>query len=313
MKLSFAASGNGLKRTLASYKKHFPLFLMFLPAVCYFVLFKYIPMYGIVIAFKQFNLAKGIFDSPWIGLANFTKLFSNNLFMRALRNTVIISALKWIVGFPAPIIFSLLLNEIRNAPLKKTVQTISYLPHFLSWIVLSGIFTQLLSPGNGAVNYLLSTLFGIKPIYFLASNAWFRSVLVITGLWKGVGWGTIIYLAAISSIPPELYEAADCDGASRFQKMLFITVPTIAPVITIQLILSTGNLLEAGFDQVFNLYNESVYETSDIIDTYVYRYGLQKMMYAETTAVGLIKNVIGFIIVLGTNALAKRINDYGLW
>jgi putative aldouronate transport system permease protein len=294
------------------YKKHITLFIMFVPAIIYFALFKYVPMYGVTIAFKEFSLAKGILNSPWIGFENFKNLMNNSLFLRALKNTLIISLLKWMVGFPAPIIFALLLNEIRNAWLKKTVQTISYLPHFLSWIVLSGIFTTLLSPSNGAVNYIIKALGG-EPIYFLASNIWFRPVLVLTGFWKGVGWGTIIYLAAISGISPEMYEAAHCDGATRFQKMIYITLPSIAPIITIQLILSTGNLLEAGFDQVFNLYNEAVYETADIIDTYIYRNGLQKMMYAESTAVGLFKNVIGFILVVGTNAVAKQINEYGLW
>ena len=303
---------SNLVRIFSGYRKHFSLFLMFLPAVLCFAVFNYSPMYGLTMAFKDYNMSKGILGSPWIGLTHFRTLFSSHLFVRSLRNTIIISVLKWVVCFPSPIVFSLLLNEVRQNRFKKAVQTISYLPHFLSWVILAGIFTQLLSPSTGVVNNLIRMMGG-NSIYFLADNKWFRSVLVITDLWKGIGWGTIVYLAAISSISPQLYEAAECDGASRFMKMLHITVPSLAPVITILLILSTGNILNAGFDQIFNLYNDAVLETGDIFDTYMYRNGLEKLQYAQSTAVGLIKNAVGFFMVIGTNVLAKRINEYGLW
>lgn len=226
---------NGLQRTLRSYKKNWALFIMFVPAILYFLLFHYVPMYGIVISFKNYTIKKGIMNSPWVGLQVYKKLFANPLFIRAIRNTVIISLEKMIVIFPAPIIFALLLNEMRNKWLKRITQTISYLPHFLSWVILAGIFTQLLSPSNGVINYLLGKL-GIKPIYFIASNDWFRSVLVVTSLWKVVGWQSIIYLAAITGIAPELYEAAEMDGATRFQRMIHVTVPSIAAVITMEMI-----------------------------------------------------------------------------
>lgn len=294
------------------YKKYFPLIVMFFPAIVYFFVFKYVPMYGVTMAFKDYNMSKGILDSPWVGLKHFEKMMRSELFTRGMANTLIISFQKIIFGFPAPIILALLLNEIKNLRFKKIVQTISYMPHFLSWVVLSGIFTQLLSPSTGAVNYALQLL-GIEPIYFLASNNWFRKVLVITDIWAGVGWSTIIYMAAISGISPEYYEAAECDGATRFQKMIWITLPLLAPTIATLFILRVGGILDAGFDQVFNLYNSAVYETGDIIDTYVYRIGLGKMQYSLSTAVGLFKNVIGFMLVIITNFVSKKLSGSGVW
>ena len=242
----------------------------------------------------------------------FEELFATHTFVRAFRNTVIISLLRWVFGFPMPIILALMLNELKNLRFKKTMQTISYLPHFLSWIILTGLFTQLLSPTNGPINYIISLLGG-KPIYFLADNAWFRSTMVITGIWKEIGWGSIVYLATIAGIDTELYEAAECDGATRWQKMFRITLPLMKPTIVILLIMNCGSILEAGFDQIFNFYNSAVYETGDIIDTYVYRRGIGDMEYSISTAVGLFKNVIGFILVTGTNFIAKRLGEGGIW
>ncbi len=286
---------------------------MFLPVVAYFFIFRYIPMYGITLAFKKFTLSLGIMGSPWVGLANFESLLRTTTFFRAVRNTVVISLLKLVCGFPMPIILAILLNEVRNLRFKKAVQTISYLPHFLSWVVLAGLFGQLLSPNNGAVNYILKQLFGIQPIYFLADNRWYRTTLIITDIWKEVGWGSIIYLATISSINSEIYEAAECDGADRFQRIWYITLPELLSTITILLILNVGRIMDAGFDQIFNTYNNVVMETGDIIDTYVYRRGLGSLEYSLATAVGLFKNVIGFVLVLATNLITKSINSYGLW
>jgi len=294
------------------YKKHFALVLMFLPTALYFIIFCYVPMYGITLAFKDFNPAVGIMRSEWVGLEHFQDMLTSRQFLRAFRNTIIISLLKMFVGFPLPIILALLLNEVRNMRFKKVIQTISYLPHFLSWVVLAGLFIQLLSPSSGAVNQLLG-YFGVEPIFFLGDNRWFRTVLVVTDQWKGVGWGTIVYLAAISGLNPEMYEAADCDGATRFQKMFRITLPLIAPTISIIFILGVGNLLHAGFDQIFNLYNESVYKTADILDTYIYRVGLGKMNYETGTAAGLFKNGIGFVLVAITNAISKKLDGNGIW
>lgn len=295
------------------YIKYWDLCLMLLPVIAYFIIFKYIPMGGIVIAFKDFKLGLGISGSEWVGLANFVDAFRTRLFIRSVRNTLVISLLKLCVGFPAPIILALLLNEVRHNAYKRVVQTISYLPHFLSWVIMAGILSQLLSPNNGAVNALLKTLGRKDPVPFLLDNAYFRGTVVISDVWKGVGWGSILYLATISSIDPTLYEAAICDGASRPQRVRYITLPCIMPTITIMLILNLGGILDAGFDQLLNLYSSAVYETGDIIDTYVYRVGLVDWNYKLSTAIGLFKNIIGFVLVAGSNAVAKAIGGNGIW
>jgi putative aldouronate transport system permease protein len=217
-----------------------------------------------------------------------------------------------IFGFPAPIILAILLNEIPMARFKKVVQTISYLPHFVSWVILGGLFIQFLSPSTGPVNIVLQNI-GLKPIDFLADKTWFRPILVITSIWKGAGWGSIIYLASLAGIDPQLYEAAEIDGAGRFRKMISITLPSLVPVITIMLIFSAGNLVKDDFDQIFNMYNASVYSVADVLSTYTYRVGLVDMRYSFSTAVGLFTNIISFVLIVTTNAVAKRVNEYGLW
>ncbi len=288
------------------------LVLLLLPALLYFLIFCYGPMYGVQIAFKNFIFRLGILGSPWVGLENFRLLFSIRSFGEVFRNTIVISIYKLITGFPAPIIFAILLNEIRQVKYKKTVQTISYLPHFVSWVVLGGLFIQFLSPSTGPVNVLLKAM-GIEPIYFLADTKWFRSVLVVTSMWKGFGWGSIVYLASITSISPQLYEAAEIDGASRLRKIFSITLPELTPVITIMLIFSVGGIVGDDFDQIFNLYNASVYSVGDVLGTYIYRVGLIDMKYSFSTAVGLFRNVISFALVLLANIAAKRFNEYGIW
>ena len=297
-----------------AYKKYASLELMFLPVLLYFVVFKYIPMGGIVIAFKDFKISRGIWGSEWVGVQNFAIAFRTSTFLRSMRNTLIISGLKLLFGFPAPILLALMLNEVTHKRYQRMVQTISYLPHFLSWVVLAGMFQQLLSPNNGAVNYLLRHFFGRQePIFFLGDNSYFRGTLVATDIWKNVGWASIIYLATIAGIDPALYEAASCDGATRFQCTFFITLPLLAPTIVVMLILNVGSIMDAGFDQIFNLYNSAVYDSSDIIDTYVYRIGINDMKYDMSTAVGLFKNIVGFILVVGTNMIAKRLSGEGIW
>lgn len=295
------------------YGKYWELTLMFLPIVIYFFVFKYIPMGGIMMAFKDFKVRLGLFDSPWVGLENFRILFATNTFGRAVQNTIQISFMRILFGFPVPIILALLLNEVRSKGYKKAVQTVTYLPHFLSWVVLAGLFQQLLSPNNGAVNSILNTLFGMEPIYFLGDNKYFQGTMIVTAIWKGAGWSSIIYLAAISGIDPSLYEAAKCDGAGRFKSMRYITLPCIATTIVVMLIMEVGSILSAGFDQIFNMYNAAVYETGDIIDTYVYRFGIGQMKYSMGTAVELFKNGIGFLMVIGTNWISKRISGNGIW
>ena len=297
---------------LMIYWKQRYLVLLFVPAILYYVFFKYLPMYGVQIAFKNYKFRMGIWGSPWVGLENFEALFTMGSFWEVLRNTFIISGLKLLLGFPAPILLALLLNEVRSSRFKRKVQTISYLPHFLSWVVLAGIFIQFLSPSIGPINILIKSLGG-KPIYFLGDAKYFRSVLVLTDIWRSVGWESIVYLAALTSINPEFYEAAHMDGATRWQCTRYITLPSLSPVITIMLILAVGKIINDDFDQVYNLYNEAVYSVGDVLSTYTYRRGLVKMEFGFATAVELFKNVISLILILSTNKIANKINDYGIW
>ena len=269
-------------------------------------------MYGLQIAFKDYLIMRGIWSSPWAGLENFREMFAIGSFWEVLRNTVFISLLKIIFGFPAPIILALLLNEIKSGIFKKTTQTITYLPHFVSWVILGGLFKQFLSPSMGPINEFIKFV-GVKPIYFLADSKYFVMTLVITSVWKGIGWGSIIYLAALSGIDPALYEAATIDGASRFQRVKYITLPSLTPVITIMLIFALRGIIMDDFDQIFNLYNVAVYNVGDVLSTYVYRKGLIEMKYSFATAVGLFKTVVGFIFIITANAITKRINEYGIW
>ena len=269
-------------------------------------------MYGVIIAFKDYNFAKGIIGSSWIGFENFERMFHSESFVQVFTNTLLISLYKLITGFPAPIIFALLLNELWNRKFKKVVQTISYLPYFLSWVVLGGMFMQLLSPSSGPINAVLKSM-GIQPIFFLADVKWFRSVLVVTSLWKGVGWGSIIYLAALTGIDPELYEAAIMDGAGKWKQVLHITIPSLIPVMTIMFIFAVGGVINDDFDQIFNLYNEAVYSVGDVISTYNYRVGLISNEYGYSTAVGLFKNIIAIVLLAAANYITKRFSEYGIW
>ncbi len=299
-------------RSFAGYRRHSALFLMLLPALIYYAIFKYAPIYGVTIAFKDFRIIEGILGSPWAGFKYFERLFAMKSFFQVVSNTVIISFLKLLFGFPAPILFAILLNEIAFPSLKKAVQTISYLPHFLSWVVLASIFMLFLSPSAGPVNHVLKGL-GMQEIYFLAEPEWFRGLLVVTHVWKTFGWSSIVYLATLSNIDTELYDAAFVDGANRGQRMAHVTLPGLAPVITIMFIFAVGQLLSDDFDQIYNLYSPAVYSVADVISTYTYRIGLLEVNYSLGAAVGLFRNVIAFALILITNGIARRISDYGLW
>ena len=295
-----------------SVKLHRAYLVVFIPVAAYFIIFHYVPMYGVLIAFKEYSIPKGIFRSDWLDpwYFNFQRAFSTILFQRALKNTIIISFLKSIVAFPLPIIFALLLDELPGTKYKKIIQTISYIPHFISWVILAGIIMNLLSPTNGAINYVLG-LFGGKPHLFMVDAQAFRPIVFISHVWQSIGWGSIVYLAAIAGIDQEQYESARIDGASRFTMIWRITLPSIVTVIFILFILNIGNILSAGFDQIYNLYNPSTYITGDIIDTYVYRVGLGNMQYSYSAAVGLFKNIIGLTLILTSNAIVKRFSDEG--
>lgn len=302
--------GKQLGRDIKEYRQ---LLFMMAPAVLFFAIFSYVPMYGVVLAFKDFRIMDGIMASPWVGLKYFRKAFEDPYFLKTIENTLVISFGKLIFGFPLPILFAVLLNELKGNRFKKIVQTVSYLPHFMSWVILGSIFFSLLSLG-GPVNSILEFL-GFEKIMFMGTSSVFRQVLITTDVWKGFGWGSVLYLAAIAGIDQEMYEAAKVDGANRLHNILYITLPTILPVICINLILNLSGILNAGFDQVFNMYSETVYDVADIIDTYVYRIGLKSMQYSLSTAVGLFKSVIGLVMIILVNFVIGKVGgkENTLW
>lgn len=301
---------------LSSIKKGFYksryLYFLFLPVIVYYVIFHYTPMYGLIIAFKKYHPVLGIWKSPWVGLTHIKDFLHSVFFWRLIWNTVSINIYDLLVGFPAPIILALLLNEVRKNSIKRTVQTIVYLPHFISVVVLAGIITLFLSPSSGIINALIKALGG-QSIHFLAEASWFKTVYVWSGIWQGAGWGSIIYLAALSGIDAELYEAATVDGATNIQKLIKITLPCLLPTIIIMFILRVGSMFTVGFEKVMLLYNPSTYETADVISTYVYRQGIQKGDYSYTTAIGLFNSILNFATITFFNYFSKKISQTSLW
>ncbi|WP_097015053.1 ABC transporter permease [Anaerocolumna aminovalerica] len=288
-------------------KREMSYHLMLLPGMLVLVLFTFVPLFGLVMAFQNYVPAKGICGSKFVGLQNFKFLFVLPDSKQILINTLIIALGKMILAIVIPVCFALLLNEIRIKWFKKTVQTVVYLPHFLSWVILASV-VQFIFGYDGPVNAILS-LFGVDPIMFMASNNWFRPLMIITETWKEFGYGSIIYLAALTSIDPGLYEAAAIDGAGRWKQMFHVTLPGILPMIILMTTMSLPNILNAGFDQIYNLYNPLVYETGDILDTFVYRVGMVERQYSLATAVGLIKSVVGMVLILSANKLAGKLTD----
>ena len=288
------------------------LYLSLVPALLLLFVFNYIPIYGIVIAFKNFQSSRGILGSPWNNFYNFEVLFGSFQFWRVTRNTLIISVLRIVFGFPAPILLALIINEFANSWWKKGIQAITYLPHFISWVVMAGILVEILSPQRGIIGYLYTVLGREAPL-LLTDVILFRPILIATDVWKEVGWGSVIYLAAISSIDPTMYDVARIDGAGRLRQATAITVPSLLPVITILFILRLSGILNAGFDQIFNLYNALVYEVADIIDTYMYRVGILSQEFEFATAAGLFKNVVGVALIVLVNAVIRRFSDHGIW
>lgn len=295
-------------------KKYGTFYLMLIPLFLFLVIFCYLPMGGTVMAFQDFRPARGFFKSDWVGLENFIDVFSDKMFWGRLKNTVIISVLKILFTAPAPVILALMLNEVRNKTFKRTIQTIVYMPRFISWVVVVSILSALLDVQGGPINTILMNL-GIidKPILFMGEKKYFRALLVATEVWKTVGWSSIIYLSALTAISPTYYEAADLDGASRFQKIRYITLPMLKPTFIILLILSMGSILSAGFDQIYVMCNSAVMDVGDIIDTYVYRRGLAEQNYSYAAAVGLFKSVVSVILVGGANWLARKTDNESLF
>ena len=289
--------------------RELPLHLMLIPGLMLILIFHYVPMFGIVMAFQNFKPAKGIFGSKWVGLENFIYIAKLPNMGSVLYNTVFIAVMKIIAGMIVPIFVALMLNEVSCSGFKRTVQTIVYFPHFLSWVILGGVLMDVLSPSSGIVNDIIR-FFGGTPIYFLGDKTLFPYTMVITAVWKNFGYDTIVYLAALTNVDRNLYEAAAIDGATRMKQTWHVTLPGILPIVTLMGVLNLGNILNAGFDQIFNLYSPSVYSTGDIIDTFVYRLGLEQAQFSVSTAVGLFKSVISIIMVSLSNYLAGRFANY---
>ncbi|AUC12137.1 ABC transporter permease [Agrobacterium pusense] len=293
-------------------RRDWQLYLLLAPMAIWFALFLYKPMYGLVIAFQDFSIFRGIEKSPWVGFANFIELFQNDMFVRAFWNTITISGLGLIFAFPVPIILALMFNEVQSEIGKRWAQTIVYLPHFISVVIVAGIVINFLSPSIGIVNLLLKGI-GLEPIYFLTQPEWFRPVFIGSSVWKESGFESIVYLAAIAGVSPTLYESAKVDGASRWQMMWRITLPCILPTIVIMLIIRIGNLVEVGFEYIILLYRPSTYETADVVSTFIYRTGLQGTQYDLATAAGLFNAVIAFVLVYSANRISRRVSSTSLW
>ena len=302
------ADKTNVQRKKKNWQKDWQLHLMILPGLLFILIFKYMPLGGITIAFKEFLPGKGIWGSPWGGLENFEYMLALPDTKRVMWNTLFIAAAKILINFPVPIIISILLNEVKNHRFKRSVQTIIYLPYFISWVILAGIIQDLFAK-EGLINQFLG-IFGAEPVFFLGNKYAFLGVLIGTDVWKNFGYNTVVYLAAITGIDETLYEAAKIDGVNRFQQIWNVTLPGIAPIVVLMMILNLGNVLNAGFEQIFNLYNPLVYETADIIDTFVYRISLVEANYSLGTAVGLLKSVVSFILIVTSYKIANKYSDY---
>lgn len=293
-------------------RKHWQMYLLLAPVMVYFIVFHYVPMYGVQIAFKDFIATKGITGSPWVGMKHFERFYQSYYFWRLIKNTLGIGLYQLLVGFPVPILLALMINEIRGKWFKKTVQTVTYAPHFLSTVVMVGILVIFLSPDTGMINHLIRA-FGGEPISFLTEPGWFKSLYVFSGVWQQMGWISIIYLAALSGVDPQLHEAARVDGASRLQRIWHVNLPCIMPTIVILLILNTGSILSVGFEKVFLMQNDMNLESSDVFATYVYRSGLLGAQYSFSAAVGLFSNIVNFILLVSVNFIARKAGNTSLW
>jgi putative aldouronate transport system permease protein len=300
------------ERIVDHLKREWQIYVMLAPTVIWLLLFLYKPMYGLQIAFKDYSIFKGVAASPWIGFEHFETLFGSEQFLRALKNTIYISLMSLVIGFPVPILLALMFNEVLHQTFKKTSQTIVYLPHFISSVIIAGIVITAFSPSAGIVNTILSW-FNIDPIYFLTKPEWFRPIFIGTTIWQEAGFQSIVFIAAIAGVSPTLYESAVVDGASRWQMMWKITVPSIMPTIIIMLIIRIGNMLEVSFEMIILLYQPATYETADVVNTFIYRQGLQGGQYDFAAAAGLFNAVIAFILVMTANSISKRYSRTSLW
>ena len=293
-------------------RKHYQLYLMSIPTLIFFIIFLYFPMYGVQIAFKNYLPSRGILGSPWVGFEHFMRFFRSYNFWDLIKNTLGLSVYQLVASFPAPIIFALLLNEVKNAKFKKTVQMVTYAPHFISTVVMVGMLSIFLSPQNGLINQLI-VLFGGEPVAFLSKPQYFKTIYVLSGIWQTLGWSSIIYTAALAGIDPQLHEAATVDGASKLKRIWHIDIHGIMPTMIIMLIMNTGSIMNIGFEKVFLLQNDLNIVSSDVISTYVYRAGLIGGEYSFSAAVGLFNSVINCILLVSVNAISKRVSETSLW
>lgn len=300
--------GRGFKKG-----RDLPIYLILLPGLLLLFVFNYIPLFGVIIAFKNFIPFKGILGSDWIGFKNFEYFLADAKFWQVLKNTIEINLLQIIFGFPVPIIFALFLNELQSTKFKKIVQTVSYLPHFISWVVAAGIFSSMMQPTSGVINLVLKNVLGMEPVHFLTIPEYFRPILIITGIWKGFGMSAVYYLAALSSIDQQLYEAAKIDGAGKLKQIWHITLPGIKNITIVLLVLQVGSLVTIGFEQIFLLYNPLLYEVGDVLSTYEYRLGIEQTRFSLTSAIGLTQSIVNFILVYSANRLSKMVAGWSLW
>lgn len=307
-------SGSGQKRfsVVALLKRDYQLYLMMLPVTVYLFIFCYIPMYGVQIAFKEYDLAKGILGSPWIGMDNFTRFFNSFQFLNVLKNTLVLSLYGLLAGFPIPILLALMITQVRRDGFKKFVQTVTYAPHFISEVVVVGMLFLFLSPTSGAVNIALGKA-GVEPINFMAQSAMFKHIYVWSGVWQGAGWGSIIYIAALSSVNPELYEAARIDGATKFQQIIHVDLPSILPTATILLIMNAGSIMNQGAQKAYLMQTPTTASTQEIISTYVYKVGLIQNQFSYSSAIGLFNNIINIILLVTVNSISKKLSETSLW
>ncbi|UKS25870.1 ABC transporter permease subunit [Paenibacillus sp. HWE-109] len=303
------SKGKGFLRKLWKYKA---LYLISLPGILYFIIFKYVPLLGSVIAFQDYNIFDGFTGSKWVGFEHFARMFAHYDFLKILKNTMLIGIYDLVLAFPAPIVLALLLNELRVVLYKRILQTVVYMPHFLSWVIVSGIAIGILSPSTGAVNHFI-TLLGFDPVYFLGEESWIRTVLITSGIWRDSGYGTIIYLAALAGINPDLYEASEVDGANRWRQTISITLPSLLPTIMILFLLHIGKFLDFGFERVYVFLNPLNKENGEILDTYIYTAGLLNQQFSYTTAIGLFKALVGVMLIVIGNVMSKKTTGESLY
>lgn len=307
------ALGTPRQSMMIHFKRYWELYLMMVLPILYFIVFKYAPMVGNVLAFRRYRPGMGPYGTQWVGFKYFRQFMSDPAFWNALKNTLLLSLGNLSVNFVVPIIFAIMLNELSSLKFKKLVQTVSYMPRFISTVVVVSIMSEMLSPSSGIVNRFLQETFGIAPIYFTNEPEYFRPLYILTNTWQFTGWTAIIYLAAIAGINPELYEAAEIDGANRLQRIIYVTIPSIMPTIMVMLILEIGHMLSLGFEKVLLMYTPSNSSVSDIIDTLVYRTGLSNQNYSYATAIGLFSGIIGVILVASANAFSKKTTGEGIY